>query len=457
MVQIANAASHNPQDIQNFLGPIFPKKLPRSVDVHSFFSPQDGAIGYVPLALYKKNENNEDTLTPSITYSLLKTKLSSDIRNHFETRLELAFQQMLLVYKTLITMQFNDHAYNQIGNGKIDPHNTRANYQAAHSSTIPALVNAILNDPDHWIVFAYGTYFYKNWNSTIYLPDIVNQMDSKLDRYIKDKRTGDTFREFFTKELNKVASGILTPEKALLEFCVKVINLLNPVIKELSQQKKSLNDTEELTVEQKDNLESVKEKLFVLNAYKKVAQSYKRNIHDNPSSFIRHLFYDYKNNGQGVNDIVYLEVQNQMHKQIKEEMQTHLVNPEERENFSHYVLQEFINPILRTYKIENFKKTANSYKNALSCDEKVRIEALKFFRSIPDGNTLNATMQKLKGIITNKTANKAHLPEAILPFYQASLEKIRSLKGSVNIRKLGPILCNVLETVGQKPQIAFQH
>jgi len=205
-VNLSNSSSE-------YLGPYLPRGMNRVV--FDYDDKQAPAPGYIPPLLLKERVR----YCPEVTQELL-TRLQDDLKNHFEYRIQVLFQQMLLVYKTGVVFENYAKADCQIGEGASEGDR---HYVAAHSSTLPTLRVGSPGGPS--ISFGWGTFFYRTWNATIYLPEVVNQADSAIDRStMTDEK--ESIRDFTTALLNSVSQGKKTPGEGLSDF---VKTALRPV------------------------------------------------------------------------------------------------------------------------------------------------------------------------------------------------------------------------------------
>jgi hypothetical protein len=171
-------------------------------------------IEMVPTALLKSIHGPTHTQidAPKTDLALLKI-LETDIEDHFEVRIQLFVQQMLLVYNTQRYF-LEVKADMQVGKpGKSDDKGGK--YACAHPSTIPCIVAV---DEEGVIAFGRHSYFNHTWNATDYLPESVNKADSALDFQTKIGEL--TFRDRCISTINLVASNSITP-KTGLEFFLK--------------------------------------------------------------------------------------------------------------------------------------------------------------------------------------------------------------------------------------------
>jgi hypothetical protein len=183
------------------LGPKIPVGIPRRTYPYTC----NLAPSYIP-APYLED--------PQVKIDLLQ----DDLKNHIEHRIQLFLSQLLLVYNT--KLQFDSYFQAEIQIGKMDD-TSGPPYVGAHSSTLPTLRLKSETFSDSTVSFAKDTYFYYTWNTTIYLPEMANHIDSAIDK--------SGLRETATRLLNDTAAGQLTPEKGLQIFVKHLIGALKNV------------------------------------------------------------------------------------------------------------------------------------------------------------------------------------------------------------------------------------
>lgn len=114
---------------------------------------------------------------PKIDMALFE-KLTPDIENHFERKLQLYLLQLLAVYKTDLVL--GDKKVDlQIGQGK-NGKRKKDSYAACHAGTTPSLVCKKKKEKME-VVFGQGTILNDISNETTFLPLEVNRVDSRLD------------------------------------------------------------------------------------------------------------------------------------------------------------------------------------------------------------------------------------------------------------------------------------
>lgn len=141
-----------------------------------------------------------------VTLELIE-KLSSDIKDHFETRLQNDFALFVQVYKTNIV--YREHqTQHQVGQAA----GSNATYAGAHECTFPNLAcchNAAADDTEH--MFAYESESYMNRNATAIVPTPVNKVDTAMEA---------TMRRQGIRILNELSNPetALTPKEAFKTY-----------------------------------------------------------------------------------------------------------------------------------------------------------------------------------------------------------------------------------------------
>lgn len=251
------------------------------------------APAYIPNRLllldsYKKNVDqmvNSQLVTQEASLELLKS-LKSDIKNHVEYRIQAFFQQLLIVYGTKLTFHDPGDAEAQIGGKGIA---SKRQYAGAHSSTLTSL--HVEKTKSKIVSLIKGTFFHNTWNSTVFLPKIVNDIDSDLDWRTKDKN-GITFRNHCVKLLNKVSKRTDDPKEGLKAFLKRAVKVLSRLNKEDSKKK------------------------WIIKTYRNVFKDYASQLAAK-DDIIQSLTFV---NSSKLNRKYYLKVQASMHQQLKLEV-----------------------------------------------------------------------------------------------------------------------------------------
>lgn len=206
-------------------------------------------------------------------------RLKDDISNHFEVRIQLFLQQLLLTYQTEKTFACGP-TYGQVGSGKYDGKQTTSHlntvqaekscFAAAHSSTVPCLTYRSLNGGKDTYTRIDHDHFNNTWNVTVLLPKHVNDVDSYLDgKNMGGVGAENKLRWHALRILNKAAETSreeYTPLKGVKKFIDKTIGLLG-----IAQErfKKALVS---------GKLKNSAEKLLIVGFYKETALSYQTQL-----------------------------------------------------------------------------------------------------------------------------------------------------------------------------------
>jgi hypothetical protein len=249
-------------------------------------------------------------------------RLKDDISNHFEMRIQLFLQQVLLTYQTG-KEYVCDTTYLQVGSGtykeeQISSHlktwtNNRSCFAAAHSNTVPCLKYRPTDRKKDPQPIVSNDYCKDTWNATVLLPKKVNDVDSFLD----GRNTGgdgqeNKLRWCALKIINKTAhqdNSDFTPHEALKEYIIGAINLLDLAEEKFTDMStllysenlfnelpfKDLGDKSlqslflQTTESELDNPSAGIvdfEQLIVTNFYKEVAVSYQKQLTDPNAAII---------------------------------------------------------------------------------------------------------------------------------------------------------------------------
>ncbi|MFA5250867.1 MAG: hypothetical protein WC371_05620 [Parachlamydiales bacterium] len=142
--------------------------------------------------------------------------LDSAVRDHFELRLELFFQQLLTTYRCGKEF-FIEKTYLQASLKKTEPDPDAPPFNEAHASTLPALLTdaLVLEGPS----FGGLSHFSFLHNTTAKLPKFVNEVDSGLDFQFKFTAFAKRrFREAALDFLNRNSRGEMNPLQAFDGF-----------------------------------------------------------------------------------------------------------------------------------------------------------------------------------------------------------------------------------------------
>lgn len=322
--------------VQSYLGP--ERKIEKPRQSPERYSVND-AGGYVPTILFDMtirdplNKKVEQIMQkPEVTLALLQD-LKEDIANHCEYRIQVFFQQMLLVYKTTLEFQFHNAADLQYGKFINKGQKEQAgDYAGAHSSTLPSL-RLINSNGANPIAFADKSYFHKTWNATVFLPRKVNCIDSAWDKNTVCLEEEQSFRWHSTEILNQLAANAFDPQRGLKIFLKTARRFLSTI--------ESLNKEEE--------------ELFVIKTYRSVVKAYKKQI--NEEVFIKSLCF--APTSKDSLEESYMRVQAGMHKKLIEDM--NLLRPQPLELKCKKIMTrriEKLGPIISAVLDQGFKAGA---------------------------------------------------------------------------------------------------
>lgn len=242
---------------------------------------------FIPTPLLKEDSEG-DSLNDSLDFSLLLEKtcvelasedLKDDIENHFETRIQLFFLQLLMTYKTeRIYKGFKTYMQGGLkvkkdSNGLVE----------AHSCLLPGLSYKKLTDKkkiekdgeQESFVFAANSSYEKIFNATVKLPKFVNDVDSLLERVKGTKNGNESFRGYCVRLINLNARGELDPSKAMIKFLKEG----STTIARLLEREKYKN-AQNINKNKKLNIDKENAKKIVLHLYQDVISSYLDQIDD---------------------------------------------------------------------------------------------------------------------------------------------------------------------------------
>ena len=415
--------AHNPQSIaQTYLGPEVPMGMTRICLPYSCGL----APSYVPTYLLeealispKSVRVVEELTQKKLVTPMLLRHLSSDLQNHLETRIQLFFYQLLLVYKTGLSFALYKQADLQIGAVPSKPTDESV-YVGAHSGTIPTLRLTKTEFSNTSVSLAQNTSFNYGWNSTVYLPEVANQLDSSVDRMGQIP-----LRHIAFDLLNCVSAGTMCPKEGLRYFLMHLNHVIN-VIK-------------------KDHISEAK--LVILNNYSDVTDIY-----------IEHLDIDYpfmqrlclRPLEEVIDERFYMSVQAEMHAQLQSELQAlqppAVVMPELAAHVDLRLLQaEVVSKMT-----DVITGTTQQYITLCSTAETVRAAAIRYFSALDQMTPSQRNVDLSRILNIKKAATIAHVglsPEATF-LYQAALDVIRAQKKEPN--SMPTILLSVLCSVSRE-------
>lgn len=232
------------------------------------------------------------TLYRKVDLALIN-ELSSDIKDHFETRLQNDFSLFVQVLKTdLIFSEYQTQ--HQVGQAK----EGEGTYIGAHCSTFPNIVctrvtkqgAAVQNNTAH--MFAYKSSSYFNRNATTIVPTQVNKVDSALEPSIRPIGIA------ILNELSR-ANSTLTPKEGFMRYIADISTKL------------------EMLKEKSDDPITHK----IISDYLRVSRAYTQFLNNQEDHILRKLCFAYKQQPT-VNESFYASVQTQINEPLSSEMHT---------------------------------------------------------------------------------------------------------------------------------------
>lgn len=228
-----------------------------------------------------------DRITTYLPVSLsLIESLSSDIKDHFETRLQNDFTLFSQVYKTNLIFSAWQTQH-QVGQAE----GSKSSYAAAHSCTFPNLVCKRPTE-ETWHMFAYESSSYMNRNATTIVPVEVNKIDTALEAGIR--RIGISI-------INDLANGENppTPKEAFMKYLAAMSTQL-----------------ETMLVKREEDPIACK----VISDYLSVVKAYSRFFSfKDMDNMVHKLTFTYQKQPQ-VNEQFYTDAQYQINKPLTDEM-----------------------------------------------------------------------------------------------------------------------------------------
>ena len=413
---------HNPQTIlEMYLGPEVPIGITRTCLPYSCGL----APSYVPTYLLQEDLVTsksvglvEDLTEKKRVTPMLLRHLSADLQNHLETRIQLFLYQMLLVYKTGLSFAFYKQAELQIGAVPSKP-SDESTYVGAHSGTIPTLRLAKEGFSNTSVSVAQNTSFYYGWNTTVYLPEIANQLDSSVDR------TGHIpLRHAAIDILNDVSAGDLNPKEGLWHFLVNLMAVINIIKREIDSE----------------------EKLIILNNYSHVVDNYYENLEIGYPFIQRLCLRPLK---EELDERFFMGVQAEMHTQLGSELQAlepqAAIMPQMPANIDLSLLQAEVSAKLPSL----ISTSAKEYITLCAVSDTVRAAAMRYFSSLHSLTPAerSADLGRILNIKKPATIEQVGLSDAAHQLYEAALEVTRAQKKEPNSMPL--ILLSVLCSVSR--------
>lgn len=432
---------------REYLGPKDQVKTNRG---KSYLYSSNVAASYVPRRLLNISQSTDQARPVEqlfqkyeITTKLLES-LKEDILDHVETRIQLAFQQMLLFCNTGLQLA----AYNQADTTIGDPISERplttitspGRYAAAHSSTLPAL-RVIRNDAV--LAFGEGSFFWKTWNITFCLPEEVNKKDSLLDRVTKEVQMKQSFRYQLTELINLVALGKLTLKEGFDKFLKNGSLFISRLLR------KHPDPTDQ----------------YLLKLYASVFQTYSKKLARSDGMlksmcFAREQFQD--------KAIEFTFVQAPMHRLLIRDMRAlKPVIPNHLKALKFTPQNSptrFKDQIAKKVTEFNTKKgtqsgTAATYFKLCATTPSVCLEVRYYFSQVVNAEAmakdLNCVIKVNSSKCLVRKRNPVYLPDRLKTVHKVAFEFIKQKKGS-EPQNMDWILLNLLQEVSKNPDLGLK-
>lgn len=431
-----------------------PKVIEEDTDRRKSFYASNEAPSYIPPKLldldgegaHKKDVDdlvNSTLITQESTLEFLQS-IKSDIKNHAEYRLQVFFQQLLIVYRTKFVFQECGTAEAQVGGKGIA---SDRKYAAAHSSTLTCLR---FNETKNKIVsFINGAFFHKTWNATVLLPRPVNEVDSDLDWRTKDAN-GITFRSQCIDILNKVSEGTYTPRKGFVKFI-----------------RQALTDLKRLKANNEDP-----QRLFVIKMYKYMFKQYREQVLEG-DEIIKSLTF-VPSNLETVTKKYFLRVQASMHKKIKREMSLAQCGEEITKKLEDLKIKQRLPEITQWAIVKmgqlkgntteaihkalcgsngNFvqiRNTAAKYKILCICTKKVRVAVQSYLNGVQDVKIFQKDLSILRKNVWTKETLKT-MSKPLKKVYDVVIDVIKKKP-----QQLHMIMLHLLYDLSFKQNVVLQ-
>ncbi|MDE3045756.1 MAG: hypothetical protein KGJ02_03835 [Verrucomicrobiota bacterium] len=168
-------------------------------------------------------------------------ELTDDIRSHFETRLQLFYQQLLLFAGSKFKLDKHSTKAQAGLKNKNPKEEAKGTTAEAHSSTLPSIKGWPQKENLSFLKGATSSvnaieignesFFHHTWNGTSTLPVGVNKVDSRLDNQTPFDFFGEqTFRQLSIDILNGVSSGELSLKDGFTGFSTHIESALNHLL-----------------------------------------------------------------------------------------------------------------------------------------------------------------------------------------------------------------------------------
>jgi hypothetical protein len=342
--------------------------------------------------------------------------LVSDIDNHVEMRLQLFLLQLLLSYRTGIIHE-SCQTDQQVGSGTID-------YHATHASTLPALKSC--KDKQEPVRFLKGSYFYDAQNATILLPEVVNGIDSRIDRFNRKLKVKEALRKIALRILNQVSDGSRCPFAGLHEFIKQFLCLVN--------QGLTLCHNELKGASKMPHKERLKQEQLILGRYKKIALSYL----NQEETIIKQFCFAFS---LEINQRYYLEVQSELYKTLGADVS--------KQPFIQKAVLNLLS-IARPPTNKTLNNTALKYVEICLLSDAIRIAVKNYFSSTAE-DVVSRDFECLPLICKYSTRSKYELSESIVTIWQQARCVVRKKYSVSDPQNMGMILINIFQTIHSNP------
>jgi len=414
---------HQPTSLAEcYLGQELPKGIAR---IYHLFS-SNLAPSYIPSCLYDSTHLNwpveKLVRQPRVTQVVLDN-LTGDIKNHIELKIQLLLQQLCLVYKTQLCFEEIDHAEDQIGQAK----GGEGKYAGAHNGILPVLRIYKSEFSDTSVSFAKGSSFYYAWNSTTYLPKIVNVTDSLLDSSARG--VSASLRKQTIAILNAASQGEFNPQEGLSEFLRIFLVVMQVRI----------------------DLERDPMKLYVLKTYLSVIEIYQDHLEEG-YPLIQKMFFQPLTSV--VDEQFFMNMQAQMHKKFIQEMEQ--LKPPEVASATPFPPESDVKGVLEQVvsKLERreFSKTLREHVRLALLSKEVQQVAVRFLTYFDQLALMERerSLKRLLSIKTTKALKKKDLTETEKALHAAVLRAIRGDRKEYEPRGVSLTLIKILSCVGSQ-------
>ena len=378
---------------------------------------QNLAPAYIPKIYISSADYNDPSkpversmIRPDVTLRNLK-KLAHRmiVKDKYEVCIAIFFSQACFFYNTKIRLSYKCNADAEVGvPNNSNKSNTDGKFEAAHIATLPTL-RIHRDNQEQPIVFGKGSSFHLCANATMWLPKVVNKVDSDLDGKEKNK----LLRRSAIKILNAVSRGKYNPKEALLRYLAKAISRLEVILA---------------------RSEITPEKRIVARGYKKVANSYLSGVKGS-DYIIKALSCEFKYDGEKL----FKTVQQRMHKLFISEMRAFIPVKDDLNSLKEVpqkwkslkfkkCLKRFFKFNLK-HEILKESETIEKYSTIALKDREVRMVGLQYLVRIPNKRQLRNDLEKIINIKDRETIYQKALPYRVIFLYKKILHSIESRVG----------------------------